>query len=151
MTPKPAGFVFPVFTRPWWCPTQGGGQGVGHEFTITARGSAQRFCTPACRQAAYRRRRAQAPKTHPSNNTADADDDSTPNNQVGPNQTGQPRGQVRLTFPGIVHDRCRGRTNKHELHASTFDNRCGPRADRRVIGRGMGDEEVGPRRSGGHT
>jgi len=34
-------------------------------FTTTARGSAQRFCTPAWRQAAYRRRRAQAAEDAP--------------------------------------------------------------------------------------
>jgi hypothetical protein len=34
-------------------------------FTNPARGSRQRFCSPACRQAAYRRRRAAAPETEP--------------------------------------------------------------------------------------
>ncbi len=74
----------------------------------------------------------------------------------------------------IVHDRYLARTNKHELMPSPFSSPmtlvmpseallssagstpsssliADPRADRRVIGRGMGDEEVGPRRSGGHT
>ena len=31
---------------------------VEDHFQVPARGSKQRFCTPACRQAAYRRRRA---------------------------------------------------------------------------------------------
>ncbi len=34
-------------------------------FTTATRGSTQRFCGPACRQAAYRRRRAQTPENTP--------------------------------------------------------------------------------------
>jgi len=34
-------------------------------FQMPARGSAQRFCDPACRQAAYRRRRAAVPENIP--------------------------------------------------------------------------------------
>ncbi len=34
-------------------------------FRTLARGSAQRFCGPACRQAAYRRRRADLPENTP--------------------------------------------------------------------------------------
>ncbi len=34
-------------------------------FQTPARGSTQRFCDPACRQAAYRRRRANAPENTP--------------------------------------------------------------------------------------
>lgn len=37
-------------------------EGIIHH---TPRGTAQRFCTPACRQAAYRRRQAHAPENTP--------------------------------------------------------------------------------------
>ena len=34
-------------------------------FNVPARGSTRRFCDPACRQAAYRRRQAQVPENTP--------------------------------------------------------------------------------------
>ena len=38
-------------------------------FTNPARGSTPRFCSPACRQAAYRRRRANAAENEPRQHT----------------------------------------------------------------------------------
>jgi hypothetical protein len=38
-------------------------------FTNPARGSSQRFCSPACRQAAYRRRRATVAENTPRQHT----------------------------------------------------------------------------------
>jgi hypothetical protein len=38
-------------------------------FTTASRGSRQRFCNPACRQAAYRRRRAEAAENAPRQHT----------------------------------------------------------------------------------
>ncbi len=38
-------------------------------FTNPARGSHRRFCTPACRQAAYRRRSASVPEDQPRQHT----------------------------------------------------------------------------------
>ena len=63
LPPLPAALARTGFT----CP-------VCHRQTVTslaglfdnpARGSRQRFCSPACRQAAYRRRRAAVPETTP--------------------------------------------------------------------------------------
>ena len=52
------GFTCPVCDRQIVTSMQG-------LFDNPARGSRQRFCSPACRQAAYRRRRAAAPETTP--------------------------------------------------------------------------------------
>ncbi len=38
---------------------------VQEHYKLPARGSTQRFCDPACRQAAYRRRRADVPENTP--------------------------------------------------------------------------------------
>ena len=60
-------------------------QGV---FAYAPRGSARRFCDPACRQAAYRRRVASVEENTPPSDKVDGDDNSTPHpQQVGPNQT----------------------------------------------------------------
>jgi len=57
-------------------------------FPYAPRGSARRFCDPACRQAAYRRRVASVEENAPPSDKVDGDDSSTPHPQrVGPNQT----------------------------------------------------------------
>ena len=59
-------------------------------FALTPRGSAQRFCGPACRQAPTADAKPSSKRTHQPNDKAADDDNSTPPQpQTGPNQTGR--------------------------------------------------------------
>ena len=91
-------------------------QGV---FAYAPRGSARRFCDPACRQAAYRRRVASVEENTPPSDKVDGDDNSTPHpHQVGPNQTvtlGPSRVDTAtypIGRPCRVATRCRRRPQK---------------------------------------
>lgn len=67
LTPSPDGYARWGFT----CQACGTGSvtTVDGLFTNPERGSQQRFCSPACRQAAYRRRQAAAPENTPRQHT----------------------------------------------------------------------------------
>ncbi len=69
--------------------------GVEGIWTTPTVGSPRRFCTPACRQAAYRRRRASAPEDTPRQPTGGRDRHLTPpppptNQQEPPTDTNRP-------------------------------------------------------------
>jgi len=69
--------------------------------TRTPRGSAQRFCTPACRQAAYRRRRAHVAEDTPPQRHGGRDRHLNPSPQTPePDKTVTP-GPVRV-YTGIA-------------------------------------------------